>query len=131
MSDSDSDALVNDEEEEELECAVLFYPAGVRKRHPIHNYFTYNKQSKKSKCKTGNCEVELSGKNSTNLINHLKKPSHRKDYLLYLQDVSDKQETPSKKAKKQNLSNNVKHKQVTLDQVIVFNFSKYKWNASN
>ncbi len=96
-SDSDSDAPINNEEEEELECAGPFYPAGVRKRHPIHNYFTYNKQSKKSKCKTGNCKVELSGKNSTNLINHMKKPSHRKDYLIYLQDVSDKQETQVRK----------------------------------
>jgi hypothetical protein len=117
MSDSDSDAPVDGEEEEDLECAGPLLPAGVRKRrHAIHNYFTYNKKSKKSKCKTGDCGVELSGKNTTNLINHLKKPSHKKDYAIYLQDValSDKQQTSSKKAKKQNCSNNVKHKRVTL-----------------
>lgn len=135
MSDSDSDAPVDGEEEGDLECAGPLLPAGLRKRrHTIHNYFTYNKKSKKSKCKTGDCGVKLSGENSTNLINPLKKPSHKKDYAIYLQDVSlasDKQEAQIKQAKKQNCSNNVKHKQVTLDQVIMLDFSKYKWNASN
>lgn len=133
MLDSDSDSPVpNDKEDEELE-GEPFFTAGVRKgkRNPIHHYFTYNKQSNKSKCDTVLCGVELSGKNTTNLINHLKKSTHKKDYLKYLKDVSDKKETPSEKAKKQNLSKNEKHKQVTLDQVIMLYFSKYRWNASN
>ncbi|KZR98840.1 Uncharacterized protein APZ42_005558, partial [Daphnia magna] len=119
MLDSDSDSPVpNDKEDEELE-GEPFFTAGVRKgkRNPIHHYFTYNKQSNKSKCNTVLCGVELSGKNPTNLINHLKKSTHKKDYLKYLKDVSDKKETPSEKAKKQNLSKNEKHKQVTLDQI--------------
>ena len=111
MADSDYDVdspVPNDIEDEGLECEPFFAVGVVKKgkKKTIHHFFTYNKQSNKSKCNTVECGVELSGKNTTNLINHLKKSIHKKDYRKYLKDVSDKQETPSEKAKKKNLSKN-------------------------
>jgi hypothetical protein len=57
MSDSHSDALVDDEEEEDLECARSLLSAGRKRRHTIHNYFTYNKISKKRSVKLGIVEL--------------------------------------------------------------------------
>ncbi len=107
----------NNSSEDEEGQSVQFVPANVRKRSLIHNYFLFNQKSNTSVCKT--CKAELTGKNSTNIINHLKKSIHLKNlYAKYLKEVSDKEEaTASKKAK---LSKEIKKpdpKQQTLLQV--------------
>jgi BED zinc finger len=43
--------------------------AGRRKESPVWDYFDYNSETNKSKCKE--CAVLLSGKNPTNLTVHL------------------------------------------------------------
>lgn len=40
-------------------------------KNSIHNYFNYNGESKKSKCK--NCSIGHKGKHKTNLVRHLRK----------------------------------------------------------
>jgi hypothetical protein len=68
-----------------------FIPASLHKRSPIHNYFTYKKETNKSVCKK--CRAEINGKNSTNLTNHLKIPIHIKsEYEKYLEELSDYKE---------------------------------------
>ena len=133
MSDSDYDVdspVPNDIEDEGLECEP-FFAVGLGKKNPFTTFLHITSNPTKANVHTVECGVELSGKNTTNLINHLKKSINKKDYMKYLKDVSDKQETPSEKAKKKNLSKNEKHKQETLDQVIMLDLSKYRWNASN
>jgi hypothetical protein len=69
--------------------SIQFVPANLRKRSLIHNYFVFNQKSNTSVCKT--CKAELAGKNSSNLINHIKKAIHLKDlYPKYLKDLTCK-----------------------------------------
>jgi hypothetical protein len=69
--------------------SIQFVPANLRKRSVIHNFFFFNQKSKTSVCKT--CKAELAGKNSSNLINHIKKAIHLKDlYPKYLKEGSDR-----------------------------------------
>ena len=68
--------------------SIQFVPANLRKRSLIHNYFVFNQKSNTSVCKT--CKAEVAGKNSSNLINHIKKAIHLKDlYRKYLKEGSD------------------------------------------
>ncbi len=77
-----------DSSDSELEA---FIHASLHKRSPIHNYFTYKKETNKSVCKK--CRAEINGKNSTNLTNHLKIPLHIKsEYEKYLEELSDYKE---------------------------------------
>jgi hypothetical protein len=105
--------------------SIQFVPANLRKRSVIHNYFFFNQKSKTSVCKT--CKAELAGKNSSNLINHIKKAIHLKDlYPKYLQDVSDNQEaTASKKTKLSKEKKKPDLKQQTLHQVYIIQHDKF------
>ena len=40
-------------------------------KHPVHSYFNFDEKKNRSVCVT--CKDSISGKNPTNLINHLKK----------------------------------------------------------
>ena len=96
-----------DSSDSELEA---FIPASLHKRSPIHNYFTYKKETNKSVCKK--CRAEINGKNSTNLTNHLKIPIHIKSECeKYLEELSArlsdyKEASASKKQKTSTFSTN-------------------------
>jgi hypothetical protein len=62
---------------------------GKRSEHLIHNYFDYNEETDKSKCKVIYCKTELKGKNSTNLVKHLR-TNHKTEYEIYNQEVQRK-----------------------------------------
>ena len=96
---------------------VPFVPARLHKRSPIHNYFVFNKTRNISVCRS--CKTELTGKNSTNLINQLKRPKHiKEEYVKYLKEVSDREEaTSSKKSKVSKEGKRPDTKQQTLHQV--------------
>lgn len=109
----------NSDELDELDEVVPFIPASLHKRSPIHNYFMYNKQTHKSVCKNKKCKAEIQGKNSTNLVNHLKIPLHFKaEYEKYLEELSDYKEASA--SKKQKLTQTFRRKeksQQTFQQV--------------
>jgi hypothetical protein len=69
-----SNSYEMESEEFDLEEATPFLLSSLYKKSPIHNYFVYNKETNKSLCKNKKCEAEVQGKNSTNLVNHLKIP---------------------------------------------------------
>ena len=51
--------------------------------HPIHRYFLYNNESKYSSCVVKGCSTKLKGKNTTNLVTHLK-TKHRKEHDAFI-----------------------------------------------
>lgn len=60
-----------------------------KSKHPIHSFFNYNKQKDQSVC--NHCKEPIKHKNTTNLVNHLKKKTsvhyvkgkliHHEEYL--------------------------------------------------
>lgn len=57
----------------------------LKKRSPIHNFFTFDSKLGKSICKSKSCEMRINGQNTTNLVNHLKVKKHVKvEYVEYL-----------------------------------------------
>jgi hypothetical protein len=55
---------------------------GRNQENTIHTYFEYNSETDKSKCKVSNCNKEIKGKRSTNLITHLR-TNHKNEYQTY------------------------------------------------
>ncbi len=102
-----------DSSDSELEA---FIPASLHKRSPIHNYFTYKKETNKSVCKK--CKAEINGKNSTNLTNHLKIPIHIKsEYEKYMEELSDYKEASASKKQKTSTLTRKEKSLPTLHQV--------------
>jgi hypothetical protein len=107
----------------ELEEDVPFIPASLHKRSPIHNYFTYKKETNNSVCKNKKCRAEINGKNSANLVNHLKIPIHIKsEYEKYLEELSDYKEASASKKQKTSTLTRKETPQQTLHQVLNLNF---------
>lgn len=87
----------------------------------IHNYFNYNKDMDKSKCKVSNCDKELKGKKSTNLVSHLRS-FHKLEYKSFSDNENDRK---SKKIKSESIANQTS---ITTFATKKLSFKKYDKN---
>jgi len=64
-------------------------PVPTKLIHPIHKYYRFDPNCKRSKCLTDGCAASVAGKNVTNLVNHLKQKAgvhfRLQHYAEYLQ----------------------------------------------
>ena len=60
-------------------------PTAKRKRSSVHVFYNATPGKKNSVCKTATCKAKVTGRNPTNLKNHLKIKMHRDtEYVSYL-----------------------------------------------
>ncbi len=70
------------------------------KVHPVHSFYVYDENGDKSRCKS--CTAVISGKNTTNLKNHLKFRHASKEHIEMLEleklfnEKKSRVSTPSK-----------------------------------
>jgi len=89
---------------------------GKRSENLIHNYFDYNDETDISKCKVSNCKTELRGKNSTNLVKHLR-TNHKIGYEIY-----NKEEVQRKDKK-------LKTEKASTSQSLITSYASFKLSA--